>query len=288
MTGPARPPWGQGGQRPPPIPPQYPPPQYPPPQWQPGPQPPPRPPTRAGRILRRLNPFLAARAAFRPSRPGLIVDSRVRRLQVARAWAGIVVTLAVAVVYSAAAPKELASERFNDAWTNVLILTCALPLVVGAFILVARPPNRGVFARRIRYPLIAVGAIFCSMFTFVLAAVPDLEGLREAVGPVVLIPGGVILFLWMLPFAIYGIVLSLTNVFRTADIHEVVPPLVSVSASWVMALVNLFTDAYKEVPGILAVALLLGAPLTVSTLAHYELRRLRRLHGITLRNTLLR
>jgi hypothetical protein len=77
-------------------------------------------------------------------------------------------------------------------------------------------------------------------------------------------------------------------VFRTADIHEVVPPLVSVSASWVMALVNLLTDAYKEVPGILAMVLLLGAPLTVSTLAHYELSRLRRLHGITLRNTLLR
>lgn len=108
-------------------------------------------------------------------------------------------TLAVAVVYSAAAPKELASERFNDAWINVLILTCALPLVVGAFILAARPPNRGVFARRIRYPLIAVGAMFGSMFTFVLAAVPDLDGLREAAGPVVLIPGGVVLFLWMLP-----------------------------------------------------------------------------------------
>ncbi|GAA2444348.1 hypothetical protein GCM10010191_71330 [Actinomadura vinacea] len=60
------------------------------------------------------------------------------------------------------------------------------------------------------------------------------------------------------------------------------------SASWVMTLVNLINDSYKEVPGILAMALLLGAPLTVSALAHYELRRLRHLHGITLRNTLLR
>ncbi|MFC5753004.1 hypothetical protein [Actinomadura rugatobispora] len=235
-----------------------------------------------------LNPFLAARAVFRPSRPDLIVDPRVRTLQVTRAWSGIVVLLAVAVVYRAAAPQELASERFNDAWLNVLILTCALPLVVGGFVLAARPPNRGAFARRIRYPLMAVGAMFGSMFTFVLAAVPDLAGLREAVGPVVLIPGGVILFLWMLPFALYGIILSLTNVFRTADVHEVVPPLVSVSASWVTALVNLITDAYKGIPGLLALVLLLGAPLTVSALAYYELRRLRILHGITLRNTLLR
>jgi hypothetical protein len=224
---------------------------------------------------------------FRPSRPDLIVDTRVRKLQVARAWAGIVVTLAVAVVYKAAAPQKLASERFNDAWINVLILTCALPLVVGAFILVTRPPNRGAFARRVRYPLIAVGAMFGSMFTFVLAAAPEFEGLRDAAGPIVLIPGGVILFLWMVPFVLYGIVLSLTNVFRTADIHEVVPPLVSVSASWVMAVVNLFTDAYKGVPTVLAMGLLLGAPLTVSVLAYYELRRLRILHGITLRNTLL-
>ncbi|TDD71516.1 hypothetical protein E1298_35640 [Actinomadura rubrisoli] len=198
------------------------------------------------------------------------------------------VTLAVAVVYRAAAPKEMASERFNDAWINVLILTCALPLVVGAFILAARPPNRGAFARRVRYPLIAVGAMFGSMFTFVLAAAPEFSGLREAAGPMVLIPAGVVLFVWMLPFAIYGIVLSLTNVFRTADIHEVVPPLVSVSASWVIVAVNLFTDPYKGVPGTLAVALLLGPPVTVSALAYYELRRLRLLHGITLRNTLLR
>jgi hypothetical protein len=235
-----------------------------------------------------LNPLLAAQAVFRPSRPDLIVDSRVRRLQVARAWAGIVVTLAVAVVYKATAPEELASERFNDAWINVLILTCVLPLVMGAFILAARPPNRGTFARRIRYPLIAVGAMFCSMFTFVIAVAPEFGGLREAVGPVVLIPGGVVLFLWMAPFAVYGIILSLTNVFRTADIHEVVPPLVSVSASWVMALVNLLTNAYEGVPVTLAMMLLLGAPLTVSALAYYELRRLRHLHGITLRNTLLR
>jgi hypothetical protein len=186
------------------------------------------------------------------------------------------------------APQELASERFNDAWINVLILTCALPLVVGGFILAARPPNRGAFARRLGRPLIAVGAMFGSMFTFVLAAAPEFAGLRDALGLVVLIPGGVVLFLWMLPFAVYGIILSLTDVFRTADIHEVVPPLVSVSASWVMALVNLFTDAYEGVPGGLAMALVLGAPLTVSALAYYELRRLRLGHGITLRNTLLR
>ncbi|WP_024936443.1 hypothetical protein [Actinomadura welshii] len=240
------------------------------------------------RGIRRLNPFLAARAVFRPSRPDLITDARVRKLQVARAWAGIVVTLGVAVVYKATAPEALASDRFNDAWLNVLILTCALPLVVGAFIMAARPPSRGAFARRLRYPLIAVGAMFGSMFTFVLAAAPTFKGLRDAAGPIVLIPGGVILVLWMAPFALYGIVLSLTNVFRTADIHEVVPPLVSVSASWVMAVVNLFTDAYEGVPTTLATALLLGAPLTVSALAYYEMRRLRLLHGITLRNTLLR
>ncbi|WP_433463175.1 hypothetical protein [Spirillospora sp. CA-128828] len=235
-----------------------------------------------------LNPFRAAQAVFRPSRPDLIVDSRVRNLQVARAWAGIVVTLAVLVVYKAAAPKDLASGRFDDAWNNVLVLTCVLPLAVGGFILAARPPNRAEFVRRIRYPLISVGAIFGAMFSFYLAAGPELEGARKAAGMVVLVPAGVVLFLWMVPFALYGIVLSLTNVFRTADIHELVPPLVSVSASWAVAVVNLVTDPYKGVPGLLAVVLLLGAPVTVSALAYYEMRRLRRLHGITLRNTLLR
>ncbi|MEV3923243.1 hypothetical protein [Actinomadura coerulea] len=235
-----------------------------------------------------MNPFRVAQVVFRPSRPDLIVDARVRKLQVVRAWAGIVVTLAVAAIYRVTAPQELASERFGDAWTNVLILTCVLPLIVGAFVVAARPPNRGAFARRLRYPLIAVAAMFGSMFTFVLAAVPDLEGARDAAGPMVMIPVGVVLFLWMLPFTLYGIVLSLTNVFRTADIHELVPPLVSVSASWVMAVVNLFDDSFKGVPQLLALALTLGAPVTVSALAYYELRRLRLRHAITLRNTLLR
>ncbi|MES9603419.1 hypothetical protein [Actinomadura sp. NPDC000929] len=241
-----------------------------------------------GRGIRKVNPFRVAQKAFRPSRPDLIVDARVRKLQVLRAWAGIVVTVAVAAVYRVTAPKELASERFGDAWINVLILTCVLPLVVGGFVVAARPPNRGAFARRLRYPLIAVGAMFGSMFTFVLAAVPDLEGVRDAAGPVVMVPVGVVLFLWMLPFTLYGIVLSLTNVFRTADIHELVPPLVSVAASWVMAVVNVFDDSFKGVPNLLAFALILGAPVTVSALAYYEVRRLRLLHSITLRNTLLR
>ncbi|GAA3954603.1 hypothetical protein GCM10023085_41340 [Actinomadura viridis] len=235
-----------------------------------------------------LNPFLAARAMFRPSRADLIVDARVRRLQFLRAWAGIVVLLAVAAAYKAAAPKELASERFDDAWTSVLVLTCVLPLVVGGFIAAARPPNRGAFLRRVRYPLMAVGAMFASMFTFALAAAPEFAGLRDALGPVVLIIAGFFLFLWVLPFALYGIFLSLTHVFRTADVHEVVPPLVSVSVSWVMAVVNLITDAYEGIPGALSMALLLGPPLTVSLLAYYELGRLRRLYSITVRNTLLR
>jgi hypothetical protein len=94
--------------------------------------------------------------------------------------------------------------------------------------------------------------------------------------------------LWLAPFGFLGIAQSLVHVFRTADVHETVPPLLATLLVWEVAFFDVFRGAYDGVPFGVRVAFTLGAPLTVTAVAMWELRRLRTRHGITLRAALLR
>ncbi|MFH7597353.1 hypothetical protein WDV06_19945 [Streptomyces racemochromogenes] len=248
------------------------------------------PPSRGRRILRAvLNPFHAAQQTFRPSRAGIVHDPGVRRLQLWRtglglaAWLGL--TLTYKAVVGAAAVKAAADDRLDQSWTSVLVLVCTFPLVVGAFVTAARGPLRRVYLRRTLRPLGAVLAVMASMATFPLAMAPELAGVREAVG----LPGKIVLgvlCLWSLGFALYGIGLSLVHVFRTADIHEVLPPLLACVLVWETALLDVVTGAYPDVPAAVRTVFVLGAPVTVTALSWWELRRLDRDHGLTLRSAL--
>ncbi|MER6313195.1 hypothetical protein ABT237_05435 [Streptomyces sp. NPDC001581] len=252
--------------------------------------PPPVEPSRVRKILRGVrNPFYAAQRAFRPSRPGIVSDPGVRRLQLWRtglglaAWTGLMVTYNAVV--SAADVQAVADERLNQSWAGVLVLVCTFPVVAGAFLAAARSDLRRLYLRRALRPLGAVAAIMASMGTSALAMAPELAGLRDAVG----LPGKIaigVLCLWSIGFALYGIGLSLVHVFRTADIHEVVPPVLAGVLVWEMALLDVLTGAYPQVPAGARAVFILGAPLTVTALSCWELHRLRRHHGMTIRTAL--
>ncbi|MEU9377612.1 hypothetical protein AB0D94_28100 [Streptomyces sp. NPDC048255] len=306
--GPANPP--QGHPYAPPVPPQGypyaqagPPPGYPyaqagPPPGYPyapayPPVPPPRAePSRARNILRGLyNPLYAAQRTFRPSRPGIVEDREVRKLQLWRTGLGLVAWVGLMVTYNAVASatdvQGVASERLDQSWSSVLVLVCTFPVVVGAFVAASRDGLRRVYLRRALRPLGSVLAIMASMGTAALAMAPELEGVRDAVG----LPGKiaiVVLCLWSIGFALYGIGLSLVHVFRTADIHEVLPPLLASVLVWEMALLDVITGTYAQVPTGARVVFILGAPVTVTALSCWELYRLRRDHGLTLRTALRR
>ncbi|MCX5015179.1 hypothetical protein OG765_30110 [Streptomyces sp. NBC_00555] len=257
------------------------------------PVPPPRAePSRARNILRGLyNPLYAAQRTFRPSRPGIVEDREVRKLQLWRTGLGLVAWVGLMVTYNAVASatdvQGVASERLDQSWSSVLVLVCTFPLVVGAFVAAARDGLRRVYLRRTLRPLGSVLAIMMSMGTAALAMAPELAGLRDAVG----MPGKIViavLCLWSIGFALYGIGLSLVHVFRTADIHEVLPPILACVLVWEMALLDVITGAYHQVPTGARVAFILGAPVTVTALSCWELYRLRRDHGLTLRTALRR
>lgn len=257
----------------------------------PPPQVPPRPaPSRARNILRGLrNPLYAAQRTFRPSRHGVVEDPSVRRLQLWRTALGLVAWVGLMVTYNAVVSADdaraAADERFNQSWLSVLMLVCTFPVAVGAFVAAARPGLRRLYLRRALRPLGSVVAIMGSMGTSALAFAPELAGFRDIIG----LPGKIalgVLCLWLVVFALYGIGLSLVHVFRTADIHEVLPPVLAGVLVWEMALLDVITGAYPQVPAGVRAVFVLGAPVTVTALSWWEIRRLRRYHGLTVRDAL--
>ncbi|MCX5214777.1 hypothetical protein OG689_36910 [Kitasatospora sp. NBC_00240] len=219
----------------------------------------------------------------------MVDDPAVRKLQLWRTVLGLVAWVGLTVTYNAVVSaddvKAVADDRLDQSWTSVLVLVCTFPVVVGAFVAAARGGLRRRYLRRALRSLGAVVAMMASMGTAALAMAPETAGLRDAVG----LPGTIalgVLCLWSVCFALYGIGLSLVHVFRTADIHEVVPPILAGVLVWEMALLDVVTGAYPQVPPGARAAFVLGAPVTVTALSWWEMRRLRRHHGLTVRAAL--
>ncbi|MDX2388935.1 hypothetical protein NJL88_02295 [Streptomyces sp. DK15] len=246
--------------------------------------------TRRQKVVRFVfNPLYAAQRVFRPSRPGLVSDPLVRKLQLWRTLLGAAAWLALTYTYTAISSAEdvgaVASDRFGQSWDSVLVLACTFPVVVGSFAAAARGPVRRLYLRRALRSLGAVLALMAAMGSFALVAAPGSQGLRDAVG----LPGKIamgLMFLWALGFALYGTGLSLVHVFRTADIHELVPPVLATLLVWEMAVLDLINGTYDQVPPVARLVFVLGAPVTVTALSVWEAYRLRRHHGLSLRRAL--
>lgn len=201
------------------------------------------------------------------------------------AWLWLMITYSS--VSDAGDVEAVASDRLNQGWFSVMALTCTFPIMVGAFVYAARDGMRRVYLRRALRPLGAVLALIGSAFGFVLGAAPEFQGFRDLIG----LPGkiiGVLVLLWAIGFFLYGMVLVLLHVFRTADIHELVPPMLATALVWEMAILDLVLGTYAEVPLVTRIGFILGAPVSVTALSWWETHRLRHHHGLTLRGALRR
>ncbi|MFI1508274.1 hypothetical protein [Streptomyces sp. NPDC020597] len=262
---------------------------------QPLPQPFPQPMPRVG-LFRRwwgaVGPIAVGRTVFRPSRPGRIDDPAVTRMQRIRTAVGLAALVWVMISYKlVASVGDFADDRVDQTWNDVLVLAVTLPLVVGALIGAARPPARRELLRRAAKPFGSIVAIIAAVALFPAAVLTGLLDGRFATGPattVITVVVALFLILWVLPFVVYGVGMSLVHVFRTADIHETVPPLLAMVLVWESTVIDVFTGAYEGVPGPVRILLLLGAPLSVSAVALWELRRLRVGYGLTVRAALMR
>ncbi|MFE2932846.1 hypothetical protein [Streptomyces sp. NPDC059278] len=249
------------------------------------------------RAFRLLNPIAAGRRVCKPSRPDRVDDPTVQRIQVLRMVVGLAVMVWILVSYRITSDaKSLAYQRFDQILTSATLLAATLPVAVGAFVIASRPHHRRLYLRRALKPLGALLALAGTILYFVLITSGALTG-----GPFGQMPEKpttadyahlmyelflILVMLWGFVFVVYGAGLALVHVFRTADIHEVMPPVIAIVLVWELAVSDLFSHAYDGVPVLVRGAAVFGGPLSVTAVSLWELRRLRTRHGLTLRRAL--
>ncbi|MEU8124543.1 hypothetical protein AB0C21_38020 [Spirillospora sp. NPDC049024] len=220
----------------------------------------------------------------------------MRKVQVLRAVVGLIAVVWVMVTYRVASDaKSVAYDRANQIATSAALLPATFPVVVGAFILGSRPHNRGLYLRRSLKPLGALLALVGTVLLFyvLVHVMPEggLIGDDEKPSPAVYMKLLVMVIaalwtLWAIAFVIWGGAIAVVNVLRTADIHEVLPPVIATVLVWELAIGDLISNDYHGLPVPVRVAVILGGPLSVTAVSLWELRRLRTRHGLTLRQAL--
>ncbi|MFF2312044.1 hypothetical protein ACFVVJ_20650 [Streptomyces albidoflavus] len=186
------------------------------------------------------------------------------------------VILGVALAHQVADAVEAVTAPWVRLIQNRVVLVLVVPAGLVPFVRAARPGLRRGYLRRARGPLCALLAAAGSL-GLVLAASATQSGTSL---------GGsafwrLSLLTWLIFFGLGALVNGVANVFRTADVHEVLPPLVSVALVWANLVADLVGGKYGDAPDRVAAFLLWGGPLTVTCLALWELRRLRVRHGLT-------
>ncbi|WP_158943801.1 hypothetical protein [Streptomyces sp. NRRL S-378] len=261
-----------------------------------------------------FSPVTFAVALTSPTRPGRVEDSVISRMQFLRTTLGLGATLWLVFAY----PLSTGREDFVLGKLEDLLLGCAIVLVAGCvgiavFILGARSPLGRLYVSRLIWPLRALGAVFLGagmiwlMLAFLRGDIPVGQWLAgnditfgffgKTLGTIIsglvfaliLIVGGVACAVGLvaaLCFTLFATVTGLNSCFRTADVHELLPALISPLLVWSLAVLQFFDDADVAAPAAVLTAFLLGGPLSVTALSVWEVRRLRNLYGITLRSAL--
>ncbi|MYZ15781.1 MULTISPECIES: hypothetical protein [unclassified Streptomyces] len=87
-------------------------------------------------------------------------------------------------------------------------------------------------------------------------------------------------------YTIALLVYAVNSCFRAGAIHELLPPVLSPVLLWGLAVLQYFDDAAVAAPPAVLHAFMLGAPVSVTALSVWEIRRLRTRYGMTFRGAL--
>ncbi|MER0477342.1 hypothetical protein ABR737_03010 [Streptomyces sp. Edi2] len=237
-------------------------------------------------------PFALAARVFRPARPGRLTDGTIEAVHLARTVIGIAATIWMIYAY----PMQQSMSAFaKDKLAEVLISTGVLvvagPLALVLFVAAARAPGRAVYVRRLSGPMAGFAALFASVLVLFLL-LQNSGGARLApqfgVFQIVFLLAALAAVLFAVPFGLASAVLCVHYVFRTGDVHEVLPPLLSPLLVWVMFGFQLTGGSPVVAPPAVQLLFLIGPPVSVTLLSLWELRRLRTKFGVTLLGALHR
>ncbi|MFI9025852.1 hypothetical protein [Streptomyces sp. NPDC053560] len=220
------------------------------------------------------DPKHAAWRLFHPEWVPEADDPAVERLKRIRVLAGLLVSFGV---YTFVAHDFDLTQAVENIAVAGLVLLLITPLTVGVMLLVWR---RGGPLRPLRHTLLGclkllVGFVGALAGTVLLCVYFTQQG-----GVVVLLP----VVLWLLGFMIQAALRVNGNFFGTGAVHRCLPPVLAAVTSWLMALPDLATGDLHGLGARLGTVFILGAPVLVTLIALLEMRRLRRFHGIRLRD----
>ncbi|QEV22743.1 hypothetical protein CP975_34680 [Streptomyces alboniger] len=220
---------------------------------------------------------------------GRIVDRAVDRVQLARTVLGAVATIALILAYN------VDRNRLEDAaWSGVanlivapLVLLIAGPLVILGFIHYAPSSLRPHLRSRLRAPLKAVGWYVLTLVVISGILVLTARTLDANDGrswwEYVLGVAAIIVIVWGFPFFFMASLYSARSAFNSAQIHPLLPPILTLALVWVFAVFNLLADGMPGGPPVVQFCFMLGGPLSVTAVSLWELRRMRTRFGVTLR-----
>ncbi|MGJ5750727.1 hypothetical protein FB563_4965 [Streptomyces puniciscabiei] len=217
----------------------------------------------------------AAWAVFHPAWIPEPLDPAVEELKRIRVAAG---TVAAVGVYTFVEGGFAPEEMLQNLLIASVVLLFVTPLTVGVMLWIWR---RTGSLRPLRPALLKALGLLLTFVGSVVATVLMLQHANALAGGLLIIPVSV-LTLWMVWFVGAGALRINGNFFGTAAVHRCLPPLLAMVTSWLMALPDLLTGDLHGLGLLLGVVFILGAPVTVSAIALYELALLKRRHGIRL------
>ncbi|MBO8187224.1 hypothetical protein [Streptomyces spirodelae] len=266
-------------------------------------------PHRPGPIGRLNRAFRVGLGTTRQDLRGRLHDSTIARMRRSRTLLGMVAAGWLVMAY----PLSEGREEFALGKLVELVIACGILLVgsfvgIAVFLIASTPDRRRDFTRRLGGPIssvlaLATGpAITWLSVTTVKGDLVDGPGLiaffSSIVGSgiicrvlslLVLLLGAFVALVLLVVSLIYTIVAAyvcVNSCFRAAEVHELLPALLSPLLVWSLFVFQLIDGPDVAAPPEVLYTFLLGGPLTVTALSVWEVRRLRSRYGITLRTAL--
>ncbi|WP_159046205.1 hypothetical protein [Streptomyces sp. MMG1121] len=203
------------------------------------------------------------------------LDPSVEQLKRIRVAAG---TVAAVGVYTFVEGGFAFSEMLQNLLVASGVLLLVTPLTVGIMLWIWR---RGGSLRPLRPALLKALGLLLTFVGSVVATVLLLQNNTALGGGLLVIPLG-FLALWLVWFVGAGALRVTGNFFGTAAVHRCLPPLLAIVTTWLMALPDLLTGDLHGLGLRLGILFILGAPVTVTAIALFEMARLKRDHAIRL------
>ncbi|WP_308402758.1 hypothetical protein [Streptomyces sp. AC550_RSS872] len=212
------------------------------------------------------------------------------RVQLARTVLGAAATIALILAYNVD-PNRWEEAAAGGAAQLILapfVLIIAAPLVIIGFIYYAPPHLRPHLRSRLRAPLKSVGWYVLTLVVIGGVLVPTAFTVNADDGKswweYVLAVASLIVIVWGFPFFFMASLYSARSAFNSAQVHPMLPPVLTTTLVWVFAAFSLIGDGMPTGPPVVQFCSTLGGPLTVTAVSLWELRRMKTRFGVTLRS----